>query len=260
MYFFNYCWWKKSHSQPPGMYPKPCKSWDIYHINWWSPDFWTINSTTTVLGPSFSWQFFLTVHFRRCSIMNPSSAQWWKPHQHFFFLTTQKNMVLRKNKWKHAPSKNTWLGGGFRYVFMFTPIWGRFPIWRSYFFGWVGSTTNQLVVFVAVFGGISFLQVCQLVVHRGALCISVFGGHEGWLGGRILDNKGSLKCWRNPNPWPERLKKVTWGWIQSKIFSWLVVSKILYFHPYLGRWSNLTKNFQMGWNHQLEKYSEMYCD
>ena len=23
-----------------------------------------------------------------------------------------------------------------------TPIWGRFPIWRAYFFKWVGSTTN----------------------------------------------------------------------------------------------------------------------
>ena len=25
-----------------------------------------------------------------------------------------------------------------------------------------------------------------------------------------------------------------------------------YFHPYLGKWSNLTNIFQMGWNHQLE--------
>ena len=24
-----------------------------------------------------------------------------------------------------------------------------------------------------------------------------------------------------------------------------------YFHPYLGKWSNLTNIFQMGWNHQL---------
>ena len=24
---------------------KPCWTWDILHINWWSPDFWTINST-----------------------------------------------------------------------------------------------------------------------------------------------------------------------------------------------------------------------
>ncbi len=28
---------------PPGMVLKPYEYWDIY-INWWSPDFWTINS------------------------------------------------------------------------------------------------------------------------------------------------------------------------------------------------------------------------
>ena len=27
--------------------------------------------------------------------------------------------------------------------------------------------------------------------------------------------------------------------------------KYCYFHPYLGKWSNLTNIFQMGWNHQL---------
>ena len=32
----------------------------------------------------------------------------------------------------------------------------------------------------------------------------------------------------------------------------LMVSNIFYFHPYLGKWSNLTNIFQMGWNHQLE--------
>ena len=34
--------------------------------------------------------------------------------------------------------------------------------------------------------------------------------------------------------------------------NWVVVSNIFYFHPYLGKWSNLTNIFQMGWfNHQL---------
>ena len=32
---------------------------------------------------------------------------------------------------------------------------------------------------------------------------------------------------------------------------WLVGSNIFYFQPYLGKWSNLTNIFQMGWNHQL---------
>ena len=26
---------------------KPCKYWDIYHINWWSPDFWTIKRSAS---------------------------------------------------------------------------------------------------------------------------------------------------------------------------------------------------------------------
>ena len=33
----------------------------------------------------------------------------------------------------------------------------------------------------------------------------------------------------------------------------VVVSKIFHFHPYPGKWSNLTNIFQMGWNHQLAK-------
>ena len=38
-----------------------------------------------------------------------------------------------------------------------------------------------------------------------------------------------------------------------------MVSKIFYFHPYLGKWSNLTNIFQMGWfNHQLVKHVEWY--
>ena len=32
---------------------------------------------------------------------------------------------------------------------------------------------------------------------------------------------------------------------------WMVVSKVFYFHPNLGKWSNLTNIFQMGRNHQL---------
>ena len=38
---------------------------------------------------------------------------------------------------------------------------------------------------------------------------------------------------------------------RSIIFFWVVVSNIFYFHPYLGKISNLTHIFQMGWKHQL---------
>ena len=39
-----------------------------------------------------------------------------------------------------------------------------------------------------------------------------------------------------------------------KELNWVVVSNIFLFspHPYLGKWSNLTNIFQLGWNHQLE--------
>ena len=36
----------------------------------------------------------------------------------------------------------------------------------------------------------------------------------------------------------------------------VVVSIIFYFEPYLGRWSNLTNSFQMGWNHQPDSQSD----
>ena len=31
-----------------------------------------------------------------------------------------------------------------------------------------------------------------------------------------------------------------------------MVSNIFYVHPYLGKWSNLTNIFRLGWNHQLD--------
>ena len=45
----------------------------------------------------------------------------------------------------------------------------------------------------------------------------------------------------------------------------MVVSNIFYFHPYLGKWSNLINIFQVGWNHQLvvfflyTSFSELRC-
>ena len=37
----------------------------------------------------------------------------------------------------------------------------------------------------------------------------------------------------------------------KRLFYYVVVSNIFYFHPYLGKISILTNIFQMGWNHQL---------
>ena len=52
----SYCWWKES-GQPPGMVLKPCKSWDkLPYLNWWTPDFWSINSITRK-------GFTISIHF-----------------------------------------------------------------------------------------------------------------------------------------------------------------------------------------------------
>ena len=40
------------------------------------------------------------------------------------------------------------------------------------------------------------------------------------------------------------------------IVNYLVVSNIFYVHPYLGKWSNLTNIFQMGWNQKLVNHSK----
>ena len=45
------------------------------------------------------------------------------------------------------------------------------------------------------------------------------------------------------------------GFFWGMSLFWVVVSSICYFHPYLGRWSNLKNIFQMGWNHQLLFFS-----
>ena len=53
----------------------------------------------------------------------------------------------------------------------------------------------------------------------------------------------STNCWR----------KESMALFDSRdMKNWVVVSNIFYFHPYLGKWCNLTNIFQMGWNHQLE--------
>ena len=43
------------------------------------------------------------------------------------------------------------------------------------------------------------------------------------------------------------------------MINWVAVSNIFYFHPNLGKWSNLTNVFQMGWNHQPVNYPFRFC-
>ena len=44
------------------------------------------------------------------------------------------------------------------------------------------------------------------------------------------------------------------------IIIWMVVSNIVFFHPYLGKISILTNIFQRGWNHQLEFFHGIMFD
>ena len=59
------------------------------------------------------------------------------------------------------------------------------------------------------------------------------------------------KCCVSISP-PKKIEHIPWipsknAW---KTIYWVVVSNSFYFHPYLGKWSNLTNIFQVGWNHQ----------
>ena len=55
--------------------------------------------------------------------------------------------------------------------------------------------------------------------------------------------------------WKEDLKDWEVDGYQNLLeLIWVVVWKIFYFHPYLGKMIHLTNIFQMGWNHQVGTY------
>ena len=74
----------------------------------------------------------------------------------------------------------------------------------------------------------------------------------------ILGEETEWLIWRNGTvPKPKRLFV---GFPKYKPgITWLVVSNMFYFHPYLGKISNLTNIFQLGWNHQLETHTIHVC-
>ena len=67
---------------------------------------------------------------------------------------------------------------------------------------------------------------------------------------------------RDPDDDSNSAEMLQWG-SNSKncLFAWItlnnqvVVSNILYFHPYLGKISSLTDIFQTGWTHQIDNLS-----
>ena len=76
----------------------------------------------------------------------------------------------------------------------------------------------------------SFLQAMSFRWWQG-LGASITGHHSGFFWRKFLDRRKGKEGTQN----------------------WVVVSKIFYFYPYLGKIPILTNIFQRGWNHQLEK-------
>ena len=74
-----------------------------------------------------------------------------------------------------------------------------------------------------------------------------------------LDVKGGVAGFGGKKkPWNWRIKMMVWkvrsSWWHCLHFLETNLGggfKYFYFHPYLGKWSNLTNIFQMGWDHQL---------
>ena len=95
----------------------------------------------------------------------------------------------------------------------FTSSWGDDSIWLI-FFNWV-ETTNYVVS-----AGYETSNVVSPMVHV-----------------KLESNVSWIE--RQPNAGAEPVN----------MDFWLVVSNIVYFHPYLGRWSNLTHIFQIWVEH-----------
>ena len=73
------------------------------------------------------------------------------------------------------------------------------------------------------------------------------GGLAGWPS--VLSKHGSLRL-GNGKKTQSEIKPKTIKYSKNWTRWWF---HFFNFHPYLGRWSNVTSTFQMGWNHQLVK-------
>ena len=93
------------------------------------------------------------------------------------------------------PSSNfkNGLGGGFNF-FMFTPIWGRFPIWLI-FFRWV-ETTNQWSISQPAVVVLTTLMSCSTSFLVGRLFSHVADKRYWKALNNTGGNVGSLEMWR----------------------------------------------------------------
>ena len=159
------------------------------------------------------------------------------------------------------------LGGGFKYVFlMFTPIWGRFydPLWRTYFSDGLGKKTPlqgySRVIVISYNSPTDHNITCwspdpfrfDLTNGTAAWSRSARQAEFSEVDAKVGWRLGLGQFARPVCPKRSRVKRrICFQRFAGKNLFWLMVSNIFYFHPYLGKCSNLTNIFQMGWNHQL---------
>ena len=100
------------------------------------------------------------------------------------------------------------------------------------------STCSNMLPFCVVVGVLLSIEFQQDMYHGFSISLT---SKEFW--NKTLQKNGHLFLVGS-------VQETDWlGRLLSPIY--LVVSNIFYVHPYLGKWSNLTNIFQMGWNHQM---------
>ena len=167
MYFFNYCWWFRNPiPNHLGCIPNPVNN-GIFII---STGDRRISEPSTVwqpfLGPSLSLQLYA---FLQCISEGAAyeSKQWAmvETPPALWFLNHPKYMWCSKKSenMRHPKTPARWW---IQILFMFTPIWGRFPIWRSYFSdGLVQPRTSWLFLwpFLEAFHSSKFANLLSIV-------------------------------------------------------------------------------------------------
>ena len=120
---------------------------------------------------------------------------------------------------------------------------------------WLPSHIYYIPIFIYIFIFIYIYihDICINLLSSGVRCVHKFWGNpisSSWRGGPF-QIEANWSCTIGGRIGP----------LCYLVETWLVVSNIFYFHPFkLGKISNLTNIFQIGWNHQLETFSMSTTD
>ncbi len=106
-----------------------------------------------------------------------------------------------------------------------------------------GGFVSESLTFWSFQGNYAGGKHCSGACWRGRVVISLVTG-------RNMIGPSRKGCWSGKGAVFRELKGRMIGDHFKKTMKVVVVSNIFYFHPYLGKWSNLTNIFQMVWNHQ----------